>query len=297
MYGAVAANLAIAAIKFAVAALTGSSAMASEGLHSLVDTGNGVLLLVGARLSQRPPTVEHPFGHGKELYFWGLIVAVLIFGLGGGASVYEGIVHVRSPEPVEDPLWAYVTLGVSAVFEGISFGVALRVCLTQSGKTPFWQALRQSKDPMVYTVLAEDFAALLGLAVAGLGIWLSHHFQMPVFDGGASIVIGLLLAAVASFLVGQSRGLLTGEGLQLKTARDVRTLAMTHADVKAVGPIRSMYIGSSEVLAAMAIEFKDDADVPRIEATIESIEQAVRSAFPKITRIYIEPRAAVASPP
>src|SRR5205823_12090612 len=204
VYGAIAANVAIAVTKFVVAGITGSSAMLSEGIHSAVDTFNGVLLLVGLKLSQRPATPEHPFGHGKELYFWSLIVAVLIFGLGGGISFYEGVQHLRAPQPLQDPMWNYVVLGAAAVFEGSSFVVALRQFLRQAGDAPFWQALHRSKDPTTYTVLAEDAAALVGLVVAALGIALARHFDRPALDGAASMVIGLLLAGVAVLLIRES---------------------------------------------------------------------------------------------
>src|SRR4051794_33553869 len=179
VYGAIAANVAIAVTKFIVAGITGSSAMLSEGIHSAVDTFNGVLLLVGLKLSQRPATPNHPFGHGKELYFWSLIVAVLIFGLGGGVSFYEGVQHIRHPEPLTDPKWNYIVLGAAVVFEGASFTVALRQFLSAKGDTPFWKALRRSKDPTTYTVLAEDSAALLGLGVAAVGIYASHRLNIP----------------------------------------------------------------------------------------------------------------------
>ena len=160
--------------------------MLSEGVHSAVDTFNGVLLLVGIRLSQRPATLEHPFGHGKELYFWSLIVAVLIFGLGGGVSFFEGVQHIRHPEPPQDPTWNYVVLAAAAMFEGISFSIALRQFLEQAGTTPFWKAVHRSKDPTTtYTVLAEDAAALAGLAIAAVGIALSHKLNMPALDGAA----------------------------------------------------------------------------------------------------------------
>jgi cation diffusion facilitator family transporter len=295
VYGAISANVAIAVSKFGVAAITGSAAMLSEAVHSLVDTGNGVLLLVGERLSKRPPTDEHPFGHGKELYFWGLIVAVVVFGLGGGASVYEGILHIRHPPEMQESVWTYATLGISALFEGTSLAIGLRQFKAQSGSAPFWRALHQSKDPMTYTVVAEDSAALLGLAIATLGIWLSQHFQMPVFDAAASILIGLLLAGVAVLLIRESRGLLTGEGLQLATAREIRSLALGHAAVRAVGSIRSMYIGPEEVLVTLSMEFKDQTDTPSLEKAIEVIEGQIRAAYPKITKIYIEPRAHVAA--
>ena len=240
IYGAIAANVAIAVTKFVVAGITGSSAMLSEGIHSAVDTLNGVLLLVGLKLSQRPATPEHPFGHGKELYFWSLIVAVLIFGVGGGLSFYEGVQHVQHPEPMRDPMWNYVVLGVAAVFEGSSFAVALRQFLKQTGNTPFWEALHRSKDPTTYTVLAEDAAALIGLLVAALGIALSQRFDKPELDGAASLIIGLLLAGVAVALIWESRSLLIGEGIRPETARAIRGIALQQPKVRDVGRVLSM---------------------------------------------------------
>ncbi len=288
IYGAISANIAIAITKFAVAGITGSSAMLSEGIHSSVDTFNGVLLLVGLRLSKRPPSVEHPFGHGKELYFWSLIVAVLIFGLGGGVSFYEGIEHIRHPEPLGDPTWNYVVLAAAAVFEGTSFLIALRQFRAQAGGTPFWQALDRSKDPTTYTVLAEDSAALAGLAVAALGIYLGHRFDMPVFDGAASMVIGLLLAGVALLLIAQSRGLLIGEGVRPETARAIRELAMAQPSVEEVGRVLSMYIGPDQVLAIVDVNFKDDTDTGEAAEAIAAIERQVRARFPMIKRLFIE---------
>ncbi|MGQ2993612.1 cation diffusion facilitator family transporter [Variovorax sp.] len=288
IYGAIGANIAIAITKFVVAGITGSSAMLSEGIHSSVDTFNGVLLLVGLRLSKRPASVEHPFGHGKELYFWSLIVAVLIFGLGGGVSFYEGIEHIRHPEPLRDPTWNYVVLAAAAVFEGTSFLIALRQFRAQAGGTPFWQALDRSKDPTTYTVLAEDSAALAGLAVAALGIYLGHRFDMPVFDGAASMVIGLLLAGVALLLIAQSRGLLIGEGVRPETARAIRELAMAQPSVEEVGRVLSMYIGPDQVLAIVDVNFKDDTDTGEAAAAIAAIERQVRARFPMIKRLFIE---------
>ncbi len=288
IYGAIGANIAIAVTKFVVAGITGSSAMLSEGIHSSVDTFNGILLLVGLRLSKRPASVEHPFGHGKELYFWSLIVAVLIFGLGGGVSFYEGIEHIRHPEPLRDPTWNYVVLAAAAVFEGTSFLIALRQFRAQAGGTPFWQALDRSKDPTTYTVLAEDSAALAGLAVAALGIYLGHRFDMPVFDGAASMVIGLLLAGVALLLIAQSRGLLIGEGVRPETARAIRELAMAQPSVEEVGRVLSMYIGPDQVLAIVDVNFKDDTDTGEAAAAIAAIERQVRARFPMIKRLFIE---------
>jgi len=292
IYGAIAANVAIAVTKFVVAGITGSSAMLSEGIHSAVDTFNGVLLLVGLKLSQRPATPEHPFGHGKELYFWGLIVAVLIFGLGGGLSFYEGVQHVRHPEPMHDPMWNYIVLGAAAVFEGASFAIALRQFLKQAGDTPFWEALHRSKDPTTYTVLAEDAAALVGLLVAALGIALSQRLEKPELDGAASLVIGLLLAAVAVALVWESRGLLIGEGIRPETARAIRSIALAQPKVRDVGRILSMYVGPDDVLVTMDLDFDEGTAAADAAAAIAAIELQVRERYPMIKRLFIEAGAA-----
>lgn len=288
IYGAIGANVAIAATKFTVAGITGSSAMLSEGVHSAVDTFNGVLLLVGLRLSQRPANAEHPFGHGKELYFWSLMVAVLIFGLGGGVSFYEGIQHIRDPEPMSDPTWNYVVLGAAVLFEGISFGIALKQFLGESRGRPFWNALHSSKDPTTYTVLAEDAAALIGLLVAGLGIFLSHELQIPELDGAASVVIGLLLAGVAVLLVRESRGLLIGEGIRPETAREIRRIATAQPGVHDVGQILSMYIGPQDVLVTLDLHFDEGTRTDDAAAAMTRVRRQVREKFPNIKRLFIE---------
>ncbi len=293
LYGAIAANIAIAITKFVVAGVTGSSAMLSEGVHSSVDTTNGLLLLVGLKLSQRPATTEHPFGHGKELYFWGLIVAVLIFGLGGGISLYEGVVHMRHPDPISDPFWNYVVLGSAAVFEGASFAVALYQFRAGNRGRPFWRSLHASKDPTTYTVLAEDGAALLGLAIAAGGIWASHAFNQPMLDGAASLLIGLLLSGVAVLLIGESRGLLIGEGVRAETASEIRRLVREHPSVRDASAPLTMYIGANEVLLTMDVEFEGNIPVDRIADTIVAIERQIRDRYPQIHRIYIEARSAL----
>lgn len=290
VYGAIAANLAIAITKFAVAGISGSSAMLSEGIHSAVDAGNGGLLLVGIHMSKKPATPEHPFGRGKELYFWSLIVAVLVFGLGGGMSVYEGVMHMRRPEPLTDPTWIYIVLAIAALFEGASFFVALRQFRRQSAGRPFWSSLHSSKDPSVYTVMAEDSAALAGLAVAALGVWASHSLNMPILDGAASVVIGGILAGVAVLLIRESRGLLVGEGVRPDTAAAIRAIALQQPQVDKAGQPLTMYIGADDVLLALDIVFCDAVAADDAAATVERMESEIRERFPKITRIYIEPR-------
>ena len=294
IYGAIAANVGIAVTKFVVAGITGSSAMLSEGVHSSVDTFNGILLLVGIRLSQRPATPEHPFGHGKELYFWSLIVAVLIFGLGGGISFYEGVQHIRHPEPMRDPMWNYVVLGLAAVFEGSSFTIALRQFLKRKGDTPLWEALHRSKDPTTYTVLAEDSAALVGLLVAAIGIGLSHALNRPELDGVASLLIGLLLVGVAVALIRESRGLLIGEGIRPETARAIRSIALAQPKVRDVGRVLSMYVGPDDVLVTMDLDFDEGAAASEAATAIAMVERQVRDRFPMIKRLFIESGAAPA---
>ena len=294
IYGAVAANVAIAVTKFVVAGITGSSAMLSEGIHSAVDTFNGILLLVGLKLSQRPATPEHPFGHGKELYFWSLIVAVLIFGVGGGLSFYEGVQQVRHPQPMQAPMWNYVVLGVAAVFEGSSFVIALRQFLKQAGNTPFWEALHRSKDPTTYTVLAEDSAALIGLVVAAVGIALSQRLDKPVLDGAASLIIGLLLAGVAVALIWESRSLLIGEGIRPETARAIRSIALAQPKVRDVGRVLSMYVGPDDVLVTMDLDFDDGTAAADAGTAIAAVERQVRERYPMIKRLFIEAGAAPA---
>jgi cation diffusion facilitator family transporter len=297
VYGAIAANVAIAVTKFVAAGFSGSSAMLSEGIHSAVDAGNGGLLLVGLHMSKKPATPEHPFGRGKELYFWSLIVAVLVFGLGGGMSIYEGVMHMRQPEPLTDPTWSYVVLGTAALFEGASFLVALRQFRRQSAGRPFWSSLHGSKDPAVYTVLAEDGAALAGLVVAAAGVWASHSLNMPVLDGAASVVIGCILAGVAVLLIRESRGLLVGEGVRPDTVAAIRAIAQQQPLVQNAGLPLTMYIGADDVLLALDVVFADGVAADDAAATVERIEREVRERFPKITRIYIEPRNALIGQP
>src|SRR3954465_2108363 len=210
IFAAIAGNLLIAATKFIAAAFTGSSAMVSEGIHSLVDTGNGVLMLYGVHRSQKPPDAEHPFGHGREIYFWSLIVAFSIFGVGGGISVFEGIEHIRHPQPMTSPVWNYAVLGISFVFEGISWLFGWRAFSKVRRGRSIIKAMHLSKDPTSFTVLLEDSTAMLGLLIAFLGVFLGEHFGIAYFDGTASILIGLLLGFVALFLGYESRSLLIG---------------------------------------------------------------------------------------
>lgn len=288
VYGALAGNTAIAVTKFIVAGITGSSSMMSEAIHSTVDTGNSVLLLVGMKRSERKGDAEHPFGYGREIYFWSLIVAVLIFGLGGGMSIYEGIQHIRHPEPLTDPKWNYIVLAAATVFEGISFGIGLHAVFKTKGEKPFWKALHDSKDPGTFTVVAEDSAALAGLGLAAIGIFASHYFGMPMLDGVASIAIGLLLAAVAVLLILESRGLLIGEGIDKTTARAVRDMVEQDAAVIRSGYPLTMYLGPEEVLMTLDVEFDSAMPAQQVFESVRRIEAAIKARFDRVKRIYIE---------
>jgi cation diffusion facilitator family transporter len=291
IFAALGANLAIAASKFVAAAFTGSSAMLSEGIHSIVDTGNQGLLLLGMRRSRRPADAVHPFGYGKELYFWTLIVAILIFAVGGGMSFYEGIAHLRHPRPMTDATWNYAVLGAAMVFEGFSWTVALRELLAQRGEKSIWGAIHTSKDPTLFTVLLEDTAALLGLVVALVGIYLGHRLENPYLDGGASIVIGLILAAVAVLLAYESKGLLIGEGADPAIRRSIRSLVAADRDVEEALPPLTMHFGPHEILLALNVRFHADLPASKVATAVDRLEERIRAAHPDIRRIFVEAKA------
>jgi cation diffusion facilitator family transporter len=292
LYGGIAANVAIAVSKFVAAYITGSSAMLSEGIHSLVDTGNGGLLLYGMSRSQRPADAQHPFGHGKELYFWALIVAVLIFAIGGGMSFYEGIKHLEHPEPLEDPMWNYIVLGVSILFEGAALVLALRALLEkQAPGTSFWTTLRTSRDPAVFASVLENAAAVAGLLIALLGVYFGHALNNPSFDGGASIIIGLLLMAVAVLLVSRTKALLVGEGVDDETLTELQTLARSTPGVTTVRPPLTMYLAPDDVMLALDVDFDDHLTATQVEAAVVAVQNTIRAKHPEFKRIFIEAKS------
>jgi cation diffusion facilitator family transporter len=291
IYAAILGNFAIAVTKFSAAAFTGSSAMLTEGIHSLVDTGNGGLLLVGISKSKKPADAAHPFGYGKELYFWTLIVAMLIFGVGGGVSIYEGILHLLHPSPLEDPFWNYVVLGIAIVFEAIVFMIAFKQFQALKGEESTWQAIRTSKDPTTFTVLFEDAAAMLGLIAAAVGIFLGHQFNNPYFDGAASIVIGLILTAVAFFIGYESKGLLVGEGADPATLQSIKRLAESEPTITTVERPLTMYFGPHTVLLTMDVQFRNDLSGSERDAAVQRLEQAIREEHHDINHIFIEAKS------
>jgi cation diffusion facilitator family transporter len=288
IYVAILANLGIAAAKIVGFIFTRSSAMLSEAIHSFVDCGNGGLLLLGKRLSSRPPDETHPFGHGKELYFWTLIVALLIFVLGGGVSIAEGVAHIRHVVVSNDTGWAYAILGVSILFEGYSFFICIKEFRASSGQQPMFQAIQMSKDPSVFTVIFEDAAALLGLLIALLGIFLSQHFGWQQADGIASVVIGLLLISVAVLLIMKCKILLIGEGVDRSTLHAIRSIAQADSDVEQAGYPFTMYFGPHTILLTMNVQFRKALQGGGIEAAVDRIEAAIRTDYPDIRNIYLE---------
>ena len=285
---AIAGNAVIAAIKFVAGFMTGSSAMISEGIHSTVDTGNGGLLFLGLQRSQLPADEQHPFGHGGEVYFWSLIVAVSIFGIGGGMSIYEGITHIQHPAALESPIINYVVLGLAAFFETLSFSVAWRAFRASMGSRRTLAAIHHGKDPSLFTVLFEDTAALLGLVVAFFGVFLSHQLDAPVLDGLASVIIGLILIVAALWLATESRSLLVGEAADPELVHAVRALAMADPAVTGLGAVLTMHLGPEDVLLNVEVQFTPGLPAEEIHTVVHRLEEAITMRYPEVSKIFIE---------
>ncbi|WP_240318520.1 cation diffusion facilitator family transporter [Lysobacter sp. TY2-98] len=289
---ALAGNVAVAITKFVAAAITGSSAMLSEGVHSLVDCTNELLMLYGMRRSQRAPDETHPFGYGRELYFWAFIVALLVFALGAGVSFYEGVRQLRHPAPMVRPLVNYLVLGASIVFEGWSWLVATRQFRRDKGKLGWFEAVRVSKDPTVFTVLFEDTAALAGLVVALIGVALAQVTGNPFFDGAASLVIGLILAVTAGLLARETKALLVGESAGRGVREDILRIAGADPDVRCANGVITQQFGPDTVVAALSADFHDHLDTPHIEQCIRRIESGVQAAHPEVVALFVKPQTA-----
>ncbi|HEY0426788.1 MAG TPA: cation diffusion facilitator family transporter [Pyrinomonadaceae bacterium] len=288
IFAAIAGNLLIAATKFIAAFLTGSSAMLSEGIHSIVDTGNGLLILLGDYKSRKPPDENHPFGHGRELYFWALIVALSIFALGGGISIYEGISHLRHPAEAVNATWNYAVLSISAVFEGISWWFGWKAFGKVRGDKPLLEAIHLSKDPTVFIVVLEDSTALLGLVIAFLGIFFGQYFNSPYFDGAASILIGLLLGLVALFLGYETKGLLIGEAVDAVMLKEIRAIAQSDESIEKVANALTLHLGAHDVLLTLELHFRKNISAPDLRSAIRRVEDSIKAKYPDITRIYFE---------
>ncbi len=281
-------NALIAATKFGAAWYTGSSAMLSEAVHSLVDTGNQILLLHGLRQAAKPATTVHPFGYGLQLYFWAFVVAVLIFGLGAGLSILEGVEKIETPHAITNPYVNYIVLSLAILFEGSVWVIALREFRKGKNERSLLGAVHRSKDPTVFTVLFEDTAAVLGLIVALVGIALGQLLDVPILDGVASLVIGFILAITAGFLAWECQSLLTGEGVDPQVREAIRRTALAETGVIGVNELLTMHFGPRDVLVTLSLDFDDDLLAGGVEGIVSRLEQRIKTAHPEVTRVFIE---------
>jgi cation diffusion facilitator family transporter len=265
-----------------------------------VDSGNQLLLLYGQAKAKRPPDASHPFGYGRELYFWAFVVAILIFAVGAGVSIYEGWVHIAQPEPLRDPTINYGVLGVAVLLEGTSWAIAVREFNGKRGASSWWQSIRRSKDPAGFIVLFEDSAALIGLGIAGVGVWASHHYADPRIDGVASIAIGVILAGVAVLLAREAKGLLIGESADPAIVAVVWAVLDKQPQISAVNHVRTIHTAPDAVFVAISADFVDDLPMGEAESLIEDIEREMKARVPELTSIYIRPEKradAIRQPP
>ncbi len=290
VYAALFGNLAIAMVKFVAAYITNSSAMLSEAIHSVVDTLNEILLLYGMKKSQQPADATHPFGYGRELYFWAFIVALMVFALGAIVSIYQGIQHIIKPEEILNPTINYIVLIIAILVEGTSWFVALKAFKRTKGKQGYFEAFRRSKDPTTFTVLFEDTAALLGLFIALIGIFLAHRLNIPELDGVASVLIGIVLAVSAVLLARETKGLLLGETADPKLRENVLLIAQQDAAVFSANGVLTEQIGAHQVIASLSLEFKDNLTSDEIEACVNRIEAEIRQVHPEIVTLFVKPQ-------
>lgn len=292
VYAALAGNSLIAITKFIASAITGSSAMLSEAVHSLVDTGNQGLILLGLKRSQKPADQKHPFGYGMEIYFYAFVVAILIFGLGAGISLYEGIHKVQHPEPITDAWINYLVLGLAIAFEGVAWAIAFKAFRQTKGSYSYYAAVRHAKDPTIITVLFEDSAAMLGLIVALVGVILVEATGILWLDGAASIVIGVILAMTALVLAIECKGLLLGEAATPEVVADVRARTSKYEAVERINELRTMHMGPADIIVAMSLDFRDELTAGQVEETISKLESEIVEAQPEISRVFIEIQSA-----
>ena len=289
------ANLGIAVSKFVAAAITGSSAMLTEGVHSVVDSTNQLLLMWGRHAAKRPPDRLHPFGYGRELYFWSFVVAVLVFSLGAGVSVYEGILHIRHPEPAVSAVIAYIVLLVAFLLEGWSTIEAFRDFRKAKGELGWFQALRQSKDPPAFIVLLENGAAMAGIIAAAVGLMISQLTGNPFYDGAASVVIGIILGLTAMLLAYESKGLLIGEAADPVLVEELRSLAGGCRGVVGVGHVLTLHSSPDQITVMMNVDFRDDMLAGEVERIVCHVEEEARRRWPAVRRLFVRPMQGAAS--
>ncbi len=288
IYAALVGNSLIAVCKFAAASWTGSSAMLSEAIHSVVDTGNQGLMLHGLKRSKRPADDRHPFGYGSEIYFWSFVVAILIFAVGAGVSIYEGIEKLRHPHPITDIYINFIVLGAAMVFEAVAWWVAYKEFSKTRGKRGFFQAVTRSKDPTVITVLFEDTAAMFGLACAMGGLLVAWLADIPEADGAASILIGLVLAATATILAYETKGLLIGERAGSDVIDGIREIVTAQEGITNVNELLTLHNGPEDILVTLSVDFADRLSSADVEQVVSEMEAAIKTRFPLVTRVFIE---------
>ena len=292
---AFAANLGIAVSKFVAAAMTGSSAMLTEGVHSVVDSTNQLLLLWGRKASRRPADANHPLGHGRELYFWSFVVAVMVFALGSGVSIYEGVIHISEPEPAVSPLIAYAVLGIAFLLEGGSTWTAFIEFKEAKGKLGWIEAVKKSKDPPGFIVLLENGAAMFGLVVAAIGLGISQATGDPRWDGAASIVIGALLGFTAWVLAVESKQLLIGESADPELVQDLKSMIEAQGGVVGVGDVLTLHNAPDQITAMVSVDFDDAISAHEVEAIVHRIEQEAAARLPTVRRLFIRPQSGAGS--
>lgn len=287
IYGAIAANILIAIGKFVAAFFTGSSAMLAEGIHSSVDTGNGLLLLFGVKRSQRKPDAQHPFGYGKEVYFWSFVVSMLVFSVGGGFAIYEGIHALQHPSPIEDPLWSYIVLSAAILFEGTALFISMKTFNKSRTSKSLFKSIVQSKDAATFAVVIEDSAAVTGLLIALLGTFLSQQLQNPYLDGSASILIGLLLLLVAILLAHESKDLLLGESANKSVISSIDALLEKNKNVDSWNVPLTMHFGPDNILFTIELDLIDSLSIEESQEAIAKIRKEIKNTEPKIGRVFI----------
>ena len=290
VYAALLGNLLVAVTKFVASAFTGSSSMLSEAVHSVVDTANEALLLYGYFRSARKPDETHPLGYGRELYFWSFIVAILLFAVGAGVSVYEGVLHILAPKPIAYVNVNYAVLALSAIFEGASWWVALKRFGKVKGRRGYWEAVRDSKDPPSFMVLFEDTAALIGIAIAALGNFATDTWQIPAFDGAASILIGAVLGFAAAVLARENKALLIGERASAELTASILTLAADDGSIDGANNVFAVHLAPEEVIVALSLEFADELKTTEIEAAVIRLEERIRAKHPQVISVFVKPQ-------
>lgn len=290
VYAALIGNLLVAVTKFVAAAVTSSSSMLSEAVHSLVDTGNEGLLLYGYFRASRRPDETHPLGYGRELYFWSFIVSLLLFAIGAGVSIYEGITHILEPAPIVDPTVNYVVLALSAMFEGASWWIALKRFGKLKGRRGYWETVRDSKDPPSFMVLFEDTAALIGIAIAAGGNFAAQYWNASALDGVASILIGIVLAIAATVLARENKALLIGERASDEVINSIMALAISEPSVEGANSVFAVHLAPEQILVALSLEFSDELRTPQIEAAVVQLEERIQAKHPEVIRVFVKPQ-------